>query len=52
VHEYLFWLLVLVLVAHVGAALKHHVFDHDNVLRRMLPFGRARNDSTPRGESR
>jgi cytochrome b561 len=51
VHEYLFWLLVLVLVAHVGAALKHHVFDHDNVLRRMLPFGRPRNDSTSRGES-
>ena len=51
VHEYLFWLLVLVLVAHVGAALKHHVFDRDNVLRRMLPFGRPRNDSTPRGES-
>jgi cytochrome b561 len=51
VHEYLFWLLVLVLVAHVGAALKHHVFDRDNVLRRMLPFGRFRNDSTPRGES-
>ena len=45
VHEYLFWLLVLVLVAHVGAALKHHVFDNDNVLRRMLPFGRLRNDS-------
>ena len=39
VHEYLFWLLLLVLVAHVGAALKHHVFDNDNVLRRMLPFG-------------
>lgn len=43
VHEYLFWFLVLVLVAHVGAALKHHVFDNDNVLRRMLPFGRPRN---------
>ncbi|MGY3039711.1 cytochrome b561 [Rhodanobacter sp. TND4EL1] len=42
VHEYLFWFLILVLVAHVGAALKHHVFDHDNVLRRMLPFGRPR----------
>lgn len=40
VHEYLFWFLILLLVAHVGAALKHHVFDHDNVLRRMLPFGR------------
>jgi cytochrome b561 len=42
VHEYLFWLLLLVLVGHVGAALKHHVFDNDNVLRRMLPFGRPR----------
>ena len=42
VHEYLFWLLVLVLVAHVGAALKHHVFDGDDVLRRMLPFGKTR----------
>ncbi|WP_158883071.1 cytochrome b [Rhodanobacter sp. L36] len=45
-HEYLFWFLLLVLVAHVGAALKHHVFDKDNVLRRMLPFARLRNDST------
>ena len=42
VHEYLFWFLVLVLVAHVGAALKHHVFEKDNVLRRMLPFGRPK----------
>ena len=42
VHELLFWALLLVLVAHVGAALKHHVFDNDNVLRRMLPFGRPR----------
>ena len=46
VHEYLFWFLILLLVAHVGAALKHHVFDHDNVLRRMLPFGRP----TSRGD--
>ncbi|MBB6187417.1 cytochrome b [Rhodanobacter sp. MP7CTX1] len=50
-HEYLFWFLILVLVAHVGAALKHHVFDRDNVLRRMLPFSRPHNDSTPRGNS-
>ena len=28
-------------MAHVGAALKHHVFEKDNVLRRMLPFGRV-----------
>lgn len=50
VHEYLFWFLVLVLVAHVGAALKHHVFDGDDVLRRMLPFGRLRNGKTQAGE--
>lgn len=42
VHEWMFWLIVLVLVLHVGAALKHHVFDGDNVLRRMLPFGKSR----------
>ena len=47
-HESLFWLLVLVLVGHVGAALKHHVFDGDDVLRRMLPFGKLRNDKGER----
>ncbi|TAM32261.1 MAG: cytochrome b [Rhodanobacter sp.] len=50
VHEYLFFLLLLVLVLHVGAALKHHVFDRDNVLRRMLPFGRPR--MPPEGDHR
>ena len=49
-HEYLFWFLILVLVAHVGAALKHHVFDNDNVLRRMLPFGRPRHRPTSEGD--
>ena len=50
VHEYLFYLLLLVLIGHVGAALKHHVFDQDNVLRRMLPFGRVRHSKAPSGE--
>ena len=50
VHEYLFYLLLLVLVGHIGAALKHHVFDQDNVLRRMLPFGRVRHGKTSPGE--
>lgn len=45
VHATLFWILIALLIVHVGAALKHHVFDDDNVLRRMLPFGRPR----PRG---
>jgi cytochrome b561 len=51
VHEYLFWFLLLVLVAHVGAALKHHVFDNDNVLRRMLPFSHLRDEPAQKGES-
>ena len=51
VHEYLFWFLVLLLLAHVGGALKHHVFDQDNVLRRMLPFGRLR-ANPPEGDRR
>lgn len=42
VHEYLFWFLVLVLCAHAGAALYHHFVVKDNVLRRMIPFGRPR----------
>jgi len=45
VHVYLFWLLLLVLVAHVGGALKHHFIDRDDTLRRMLPFGRAKRNS-------
>ncbi|RAN77007.1 cytochrome B [Bacillus sp. SRB_336] len=51
VHEYLFWFLLLVLVAHVGGALKHHVFDNDNVLRRMLPFSHLRDEPAQKGES-
>jgi cytochrome b561 len=49
-HEYLFWFLVLILVPHIGGALKHHLIDRDSVLRRMLPFGRARSDALPHGE--
>ncbi|WP_233843504.1 cytochrome b [Dyella sp. 2HG41-7] len=50
IHESLFYLLLLVLVAHVGAALKHHFFDRDNVLRRMLPFSRVNGDKSSQGE--
>ncbi|MBB3225802.1 cytochrome b561 [Luteibacter sp. Sphag1AF] len=46
VHVYLFWFLCVVLVAHIGGALKHHFVDHDNTLRRMLPFGRPRRTPT------
>lgn len=50
VHETLYWVLLGVLVAHVGAALKHHVFDNDNVLRRMLPFTRLREPPPKQGD--
>ena len=38
VHELLGNLMILLLLVHVGAALKHHFWDRDTVLRRMLPF--------------
>lgn len=38
VHEWLGNLMILLLLIHVGAALKHHFWDRDNVLTRMLPF--------------
>jgi len=37
VHESLNYLLAAVVVGHAGAALKHHLVDKDDVLRRMLP---------------
>jgi cytochrome b561 len=37
VHEALNWILLVVVVGHVGAALKHHLIDKDDVLTRMLP---------------
>lgn len=41
-HEALGWLLVVVLLAHIGAALFHHFVKGDHVLRAMLPFGQRR----------
>ncbi len=37
-HEVLGWIAVATLALHVLAALKHQVFDRDNLLARMLPF--------------
>ena len=39
VHEVLAWTLASVAFVHIAAALKHHFFDRDDVLRRMLPWG-------------
>jgi cytochrome b561 len=42
-HKSLNYTLALLVIAHVGAALKHHLIDRDGVLARMLPFlGNAR----------
>ncbi|MCX7148573.1 MAG: cytochrome b [Rhodocyclales bacterium] len=38
VHELLNWSMAALVVAHVGAAIKHHLMDRDDVLTRMLPF--------------
>ena len=40
-HEWLFWLLVLLVLAHAGAALYHHFVRHDATLVRMLPRRQA-----------
>jgi cytochrome b561 len=40
-HELLGNLMILLLLVHVAAALKHHYWDRDTVLRRMLPFTRV-----------
>lgn len=37
VHEMTGYLVIALVVVHVGAALKHHFIDRDNVLKRMLP---------------
>ena len=37
VHVVLNYTLIAVLLGHVGAALKHHFIDRDEVLTRMLP---------------
>ncbi|HJP99943.1 MAG TPA: cytochrome b [Rhodanobacteraceae bacterium] len=43
VHQTLFWVLIALLVAHVGAALWHHFKERDDVLRRMVVGSRAGN---------
>ena len=38
-HEWGFWALILLVLAHAGAALYHHVHQRDATLARMLPQG-------------
>ncbi len=37
VHSVVAWMIVGLLVLHIGAAFKHHFIEKNNVLRRMLP---------------
>jgi cytochrome b561 len=41
-HHMLFSALVVVALLHIAGALKHHFYDRNEVLRRMLPFGGVR----------
>jgi cytochrome b561 len=43
-HEWLFWSLAVLAVAHAAAALHHHLFLRDATLARMLPRGWLRAD--------
>jgi cytochrome b561 len=36
IHSALAWLMLYVLLLHAAAAIKHHFFDRDDTLRRML----------------
>ena len=53
-HEWLFWVLVALVLAHAGAAFYHHVFQRDATLTRMLPQRRNKNaipaSTTPASE--
>jgi cytochrome b561 len=47
VHGLLNDLLMVVLLGHAGAALKHHFIDRDDILRRMLPSRRPSLEKDP-----
>ena len=41
VHHAFVFLLIPLLIAHIGAALRHHYVKHDDILKRMLPFQKS-----------
>lgn len=49
-HETLAWLLMALIALHAAAAIKHHLIDRDEVLRRMLPLA-ARRSAAPQETS-
>ncbi len=40
-HQTLSWLLLTIAILHILAAMKHHFWNKDDVLRRMLPFTKS-----------
>ena len=46
-HEWMFWTLAMLVVAHAGAAFYHHLFQRDATLARMLPRGWLRAEPEP-----
>ena len=40
VHKILNFALLALVIGHIGAALKHHFIDRDDILARMMPFNR------------
>ncbi len=51
-HSTMFWILVVLVLAHAGAAFYHHLFQNDDTLSRMLPRRRrAASSSLPKEPS-
>jgi len=50
-HEWLFWVLVALVVVHAAAAFYHHMFRHDATLTRILPARSHAPDPVPVPES-
>lgn len=46
-HSLMAWAAIVLVALHIGAALKHHLFDKDNVLTHMIPGLRALDGSAP-----
>jgi cytochrome b561 len=44
-HALMAWGLMATIALHAGAALLHHFIYKDNILRRMLPYGKLKDDS-------
>ncbi|WED44402.1 cytochrome b [Legionella cardiaca] len=47
VHEIIALILIALIILHIAGALKHHFYDKDNVLLRMLPGRRNKNTDVP-----